>query len=126
MGIMLERVRADVAFALRLMRKRPAFTALVVATLAIGIGANTAIFTLADALLLRPLPYRDAEQLHLLWLTSPPDGERPGMDQMPWSYPKFVTMKNAARGFQDIAGVSDLDVLFCHEPLPGVAPSTYS
>jgi putative ABC transport system permease protein len=61
--------RQDVAYAWRLTWRRPAFTLTVVATLAVGIGATTIVFTVVDALLLRPLPFRDAERLVLL--TSP-------------------------------------------------------
>ena len=53
----------DLRFALRSFRRAPAFTAIAVATLAIGIGANTAIFSVVDSVVLRPLPFPDAGQL---------------------------------------------------------------
>ena len=59
----LESIARDVRYAIRSLRSRPAFTLTVVGTLALGIGANTAIFTLVDALLLRPLPVPHPEQL---------------------------------------------------------------
>src|SRR5262252_167355 len=59
----LESIQRDLRYALRSLTKRPAFALTVIATLALGIGANTAIFTLVDALLLRPLPVRHPEQL---------------------------------------------------------------
>jgi len=59
----LESILRDLRYALRSLMKRPAFALTVIATLALGIGANTAIFTLVDALLLRPLPVRHPEQL---------------------------------------------------------------
>src|SRR5689334_17359215 len=62
----LESVARDLRYAIRSLRGRPAFTLTVIATLALGIGANTAIFTLVDALLLRPLPVPHPEQLMIV------------------------------------------------------------
>ncbi len=59
----LEELRHDVGFALRQLRRTPAFTAVAVATLALGIGANSAIFALVDATLLRPLPFAEPDRL---------------------------------------------------------------
>jgi predicted permease len=65
-GFWLETLWSDAKFALRIFRKSPAFTAVVVLTLATGIGATTAIFSLVEGVLLRPLPYHDADRLVLL------------------------------------------------------------
>lgn len=59
--------KRDFGFALRLLKRSPAFSVVVVMTLALGIGANTAIFSVIDAVLLRPLPYKDPGHLAMLW-----------------------------------------------------------
>src|ERR1700751_2120131 len=61
----------DVRYALRMLRKNVVLTLVILASLAIGIGANTAIFSVVDALLLRPLPYPHADRLANIWLHSP-------------------------------------------------------
>ena len=70
MNVFLD-LRTDLTFALRQLRRAPAFTLLATATLALGIGANSAIFALVDATLLRALPFRDPEQLVMVWERSP-------------------------------------------------------
>jgi putative ABC transport system permease protein len=67
---MIDELRQDVTFAVRQLRRAPAFTAVAAATLALGIGANSAIFALVDATLLRPLPYAAADRLVTIWETT--------------------------------------------------------
>jgi hypothetical protein len=76
----------DVRFGLRMLVKNPGFTGLVVIMLALGIGANTAIFTVVDAALLRPLPYKNPDRLVQLWETRQA-GE---IKQMDASYPDYL------------------------------------
>ncbi|HEY2466800.1 MAG TPA: ABC transporter permease [Terracidiphilus sp.] len=67
----LESILADLKFTLRRLRKSPAFAITVLLTLAIGIGANTAVFSVVDGVLLKPLPYPDSNRLVALWLDAP-------------------------------------------------------
>src|SRR5688572_22079378 len=62
----VESIRQDLGYTLRALRKSPVFTTLAVLSLAIGIGANTTIFTVVNAVLLRPLPYPDSERVVVL------------------------------------------------------------
>ena len=71
----LERMGGDLRYAVRLLVRRPAWTLVVVLTLALGIGANTAIFTLVDTMLFKPAPWRTGNQL--VWIASVQHGLGP-------------------------------------------------
>ena len=83
---------ADVRYALRILRQNPAFAAVAVLSLALGIGANAAIFTLMDAVMLRSLPVRSPEQLAVV----AHDGERPGIG---FNYPDYVYFRDHNQSF---------------------------
>jgi len=82
----LEEFRTDVAFALRQMRRAPGFTAVAVLTLALGIGANSAIFALVDATVLRALPFHEPDRLVTIWDTTDrsPRGVASPLDMLDW------------------------------------------
>jgi putative ABC transport system permease protein len=103
----LEALRQDVRYALRGLRKAPAFTAVAILTLAIGIGANTTIFSVIDALLLRPLPYSDHGRLVRVSLRDP---KYPQYDA-PVSWTDVAHWKAASDVFEQIEGVSGPDIV---------------
>jgi len=74
----------DLRFGLRMMVRNPVFTLIAVLTLALGIGANTAIFSVVDAVLLRPLPYPQADRLVFLWSHETPRGGSSVPDYHEW------------------------------------------
>ncbi|HET7564093.1 MAG TPA: ABC transporter permease [Gemmatimonadaceae bacterium] len=75
---MLETLRRDITHATRMFRKSPGFTVAAVAALALGIGANTAIFSVADAVLLKPLPYPNPDRIVIFEVTAPQGSNRQG------------------------------------------------
>ncbi len=93
----------DVRYGARSFRRSPGFTAIVVATLALGIGANTTIFSAVYALLVRPMPYPHAERLAVVgWQTSAPDVTS-GFSAF-WSSPRLETLERTNRVFSGVAG----------------------
>ena len=66
-----ESVAQDLRFGVRMLSRRPVFSLVVISVLALGIGLNAAMFSIVEAVILRPLPYRDAKQLTIVWQSSP-------------------------------------------------------
>ena len=97
----LETFLQDARYALRMLRKNPGFTAVAVLTLALGIGANTAIFSVVYALLLKPLPYPHPEQLFNVFQAQP----QQGVAGTGWSYANFTELREQAGAFSEMAGV---------------------
>ena len=91
----------DLKFSIRMLAKNPGFAAIAVLTLALGIGANTAIFSVVNAILLRPLPYKDAGQLVQIWETNP----QRGFPEFPASPPNFFDWRDQNRSFSQIAAI---------------------
>src|SRR6185312_4393431 len=96
----MARILSDVQFALRNLRRSPMFTAVAVGSLALGIGANTAIFTLVDQLLLRLLPVKDPQQLVLIYSTGPHMGNNRGSRAS--SYPMYEDFQRRAQAFSSV------------------------
>ncbi|MGH9667775.1 MAG: ABC transporter permease [Bryobacteraceae bacterium] len=92
----------DLRFGLRLWRRSPGFTATAVLTLALGIGANTAIFSVVDAALLRPLPYRDASRLAMVWDQLP----KLGIERLPTSFGNYYDYLRGNHVFSSLAAFS--------------------
>jgi putative ABC transport system permease protein len=95
---MIENVLQDLRYSLRLLLKSPAFTSVVVLTLALGIGANTAIFSFANGILLRPLPYPQSDRLVVIDETA----LKRGITSMSVSYPNFLDWREQNHVFEDI------------------------
>jgi len=104
----IESIAQDVHYAARGLARRPVFTVVAVATLAIGIGATTAIFSAVNALLLRPLPYAHPDELMKVSIVMPGRGDRPTNFDQQWSYPKFKFFRDAQRAFSELALYEDI------------------
>lgn len=102
-GARLDRLLEDVRYGLRWLRRSPGFTAVAVLSLALGIGANTAIFTVCNALMLRQLPVQHPEQLVTISTTD--DGDTFGQ----WPYPTFEKFRALTDVFSNISAVAALD-----------------
>jgi len=86
----------DIRFGLRSLAKRPAFTAIAVITLALGIGANSAIFSVVNAVLLRPLPFKDPDRLMVVWERR----ENSGRANLPLSGHEYAAFKERTNAFE--------------------------
>src|SRR3984893_3939600 len=115
-----------IRLAFRSLLKTPGFTAVALITIALAIGANTAVFSLVNALLIRPLPYRAADELVLLWEKFPAQG----LERIPVSAPEYFDYVKELRTL-DIAAFNYVDLNLTGGDMPEriasavVAPSLF-
>lgn len=93
----METLLQDVRFGMRMLRKNLAFTAVAVVTVALGIGANTAIFSVVNSVLLRPLPFNDPDRIVSVWQKLPQE------DHVRFSTPEFELWRSQTQVFESIA-----------------------
>src|SRR5215470_10538734 len=109
---MLEATLADLRYGLRLLAKTPGFTAVALLSLALGIGANTAIFTLIDAVLLRMLPVKNPQELVWLNVAEPSERRFPrwtdGNSETAFPFPAFLQMRTRNQVFSSLVAFKTL------------------
>src|SRR2546425_11992643 len=101
----MESLLQDLRYGVRMLLKQPAFTLIAVVTLALAIGANSAIFSVVNAVVLRSLPYPQSERLMMVWLFNP----RQGIDKDITSFPNFEDWRKQSRLFDSLAGYSGIN-----------------
>jgi putative ABC transport system permease protein len=116
----------DLKYALRSLRKSPGFTAVAVLTLALGIGANTAVFTVVNSVLLTPLPYPHPEQLVVLWEAKDPARQATNVVNPD----NYLDWRERARSFTGLAAMSWTELTFTGDapeviPGRGVTPNFF-
>src|SRR5580692_11146973 len=95
----LETLWQDLVFALRMLKKNPGFAAVAILTVALGVGANTAIFSVIKTVLFAPLPYKDPSRIVALWTANPRRGDQPVAS----SPGDFAAWKQSSGVFEDLA-----------------------
>lgn len=112
----MKSVIRDIQYGIRVLIKNPGFTLVAIITLALGIGANTAIFSIINATLLRDLPYQNPEQIVVLW------GRNPQLNlnqsDFPTSYPDFIDWRNQNKTFSSLAAVTPGSFNLSSESIP--------
>ncbi|HEY6803031.1 MAG TPA: ABC transporter permease [Pyrinomonadaceae bacterium] len=99
----MDNLLKDIRYAIRGLRKRPGFTVIAIMTLALGIGANTAIFSVVNAVLLKPLAFKDADRLVIVW----EDAAFAGFPRNTPAPANYIDWKNQNRSFEDMAAAAD-------------------
>jgi putative ABC transport system permease protein len=107
---------SDLRHAFRSLRKAPGFTAVAVQTLALGVGANTAVFSLINAVLLRPLPYPQPDRPVLVWESAPFFG----IQDSPVAPANYVDWRARGRSFEEMGAIEDRSYRLTGEGTPEV------
>ena len=94
----------DLRYGLRILAKAKAFTLAAVLTIALGIGASTAVFSVVNVILLKPLPYPHAERIAIPWRLAPA-GINVGYAEIPWGPPAVRLFRSESKTFQDLAAI---------------------
>ena len=115
----LQHIAQDLQFSVRVLRKSPTFFAAAIITLALGIGVNAAIFSVVNAVLLRPLPFPRGDRLMLLWATNTKSGDREDVA----SYPDFETWKAQSSSFDAMGAFTSRGVTLSGGARPELVPS---
>src|SRR5258708_5462574 len=100
----VENILHDVRYGFRLLLKSPVFTIVTIVTLALGIGANTAIFSIVNTVLLRPLPFTKPDRLVKITFNTPGIGQK----NIPYSVPELDDLRSRAGIFSDVSVLWDL------------------
>ena len=115
----------DLRYALRMLLKSPGFTIIAIITLALGIGANSAIFSVIDAVLLRSLPFPNSDRLTMIWGTAP---QHPDNDKQVHSFPDFRDLRAQNHTFTAMAAYSTVSAIWGtgdnSEDVPGLAATS--
>src|SRR4051812_26522573 len=113
----METLLQDIRYGLRMLRKSPAFTTIAVMTLALGIGANTAIFTLINAVMLKMLPVRNVKELVVVGDPTTPHDRSMGTPQVTvMSYPLYREIRDHNSVFQDVLAAGELHRMRANKP----------
>src|SRR6516162_2030625 len=104
----IENLLSDTRYGLRVLFGNPSFSVVAILTIALGIGANTAIFSVVYAALIRPLPYSQPGRLSTLTEVRPQQGQATGANTQTWdtSYPDYLDWTRQSKSFQALAGFS--------------------
>src|SRR5262245_47052797 len=97
----MQSILQDIRYGIRSLSKRPGFVVIAVITLGLGIGANTAIFSVVNAVLLRPLPFKDPDRVVLMWGYLPKLAQT--TDKLPTSAPNYLALASQSQSFDHLS-----------------------